>query len=418
MGATRIDACRSCGSTALSSVLDLGSMPLSDGLRRREQLGKDEARYPLEVAFCGGCAYVQILHDVEPEELFGDDYPYFSSFSDHLLDHSRANVERILAERGLGEDSLVVELASNDGYLLQYFCDAGIPVLGIDPAKQPVEAARERGVDTLHAFFSRELGEQLQREGCAADVVIGNNVLAHVPDPNGFVAGIAALLKPDGTTSIEAPYVRELVENCQFDTIYHEHLGYWSVTAAKALFERNGLHLNRVTPLDIHGGSLRYEASPTRAPDPSIEELLEAEREVGVDGLTFFEDFGRRVGALTERLRETVTVLRQQGRRVAAYGAAAKGAILLNAVGIDGEILDFVVDRNVHKQGLFMPGVDIEILPPEALIERRPDDVLLLPWNFEDEIVSQQLDYLRAGGRFLIPVPEPRFVTIDEVKRG
>lgn len=418
MGATRIDACRSCGSTALSPVLDLGSMPLSDGLRRREQLGKDEARYPLQVAFCGGCAYVQILHDVQPEELFGDDYPYFSSFSDHLLDHSRANVERILAERGLGADSLVVELASNDGYLLQYFCDAGVPVLGIDPAKQPVAAARERGVDTLHAFFGRELGEQLQREGRAADVVIGNNVLAHVPDPNGFVAGIAALLKPDGTTSIEAPYVRELVENCQFDTIYHEHLGYWSVTAAKALFERNGLHLNRVTPLDIHGGSLRYEASPTRAPDSSVEALLASEREVGVDGRTFFEDFGRRVEGLTRRLRETVTALKQQGRRVAAYGAAAKGAILLNAVGIDGEVLDFVVDRNVHKQGLFMPGVDVEILPPEALLERRPDDVLLLPWNFEDEIVSQQFEYLQAGGRFLVPVPEPRFVTIDEVKRG
>lgn len=418
MGAARIHACRSCGSTALSPVLDLGSMPLSDGLRRPEQLRRAEAKYPLEVAFCGGCAYVQILHDVEPEELFGDDYPYFSSFSDHLLAHSRANVERILSERGLGEDSLVVELASNDGYLLQYFCAAGVPVLGIDPARPPVEAARARGVDTLHAFFSRQLGEQLRGEGRAADVVIGNNVLAHVPDPNGFVAGIAALLKPDGTTSIEAPYVRELVTHCQFDTIYHEHLGYWSVTAAKALFERNGLHLNRVTPLDIHGGSLRYEASPTRAPHPSVADLLAAEHAEGVDGLAFFADFGRRVAHLTDQLRQVVTGLKREGRRIAAYGAAAKGAILLNAVGLDDGVLDFVVDRNVHKQGLFMPGVDVEILPPEALLERRPDDVLLLPWNFEEEIVSQQLEYLRAGGRFLVPVPEPRFVTLDEVRRG
>jgi SAM-dependent methyltransferase len=415
MPSQRIDACRSCGGSELRPFLDLGLMPLSDGLRYPEQLDQPEPKYPLEVAFCESCGYVQILDDVPPEELFGDDYPYFSSFSDHLLKHSKANVDRILAERKLGKDSLAIELASNDGYLLQYFQQAGVPVLGIDPAAGPVKAAREKGIETRHAFFTEALADELVAQGKRADVIVGNNVLAHVPDLAGFVGGIAKLLKPDGSTSIEAPYVRDLVDGCQFDTIYHEHLGYWSVTAAKALFERHGLHLNRVTHLDIHGGSIRYEASPTKNPDGSVERFLAEERERGIDRFDFYADFGKRVAKLQKDVHDLVSKLKAEGRSIAAYGAAAKGAILVNACGLDESLLDFVVDRNVHKQGRFMPGIRVEILDPEVMLERQPDDVLILPWNFEQEIVRQQAEYLRRGGRFIVPVPEPRFVTHEDV---
>jgi SAM-dependent methyltransferase len=407
--------CRSCEASDLTVFLDLGLMPHSDGLRTPEQVRQPEPKYPLEVAFCPSCALVQITEEVPPTILFGDDYPYHSSFSDYLLQHSQQNVENLISWRNLGPDSQIVELASNDGYLLQYFVERGIPVLGIDPAKGPVEVALSRGIPTRHAFFTSTLADELVAEGIRADVVVANNVLAHVPDLRGFVAGIAKLLKPDGTTSIEAPYVRDLIEHVEFDTIYHEHLCYYSVTAVKALFERAGLHLNRVVHLPIHGGSLRYHASPTADPDGSVEQFLEEERRIGVDRLEFYTSFAERVDRLRAAVLTEVEGLRAGGRHVAAYGAAAKGAILLNACGLDERMIDFVVDRNVHKQGKYMPGVDVPILPPEALLERRPDVCLLLPWNLEKEIVRQQHAFLEAGGRFLIPVPAPRYVDLSSV---
>ncbi|MCC6783088.1 MAG: class I SAM-dependent methyltransferase [Planctomycetes bacterium] len=406
-------SCRSCQSGEVRPFLDLGRMPLSDGLRHHSQLGRPEPRYPLEVAFCAGCSLVQITTSVDPKELFCNEYPYYSSFSDSLLRHSEANVDALCRERRLGPSSFVLELASNDGYLLQYFQARGVPVLGIDPAEGPVKAALARGIPTRQAFFTRALAEQLVAEGRRADVIVGNNVMAHVPDLNGFVAGIAALLKPDGTTSIEAPYVRDLIEHCEFDTIYHEHLCYFSVTAVARLFARHGLHLNRVVGLPIHGGSLRYHASPTPAPDGSVERYLAAERAAGVDRFAFYAGFGERVRALRESLRTLVFGLRAQGKRIAAYGAAAKGAILVNYVGLGPDVLEFCVDRNVHKQGRWLPGVDVPILAPEELLARRPDYTLLLPWNLEREIVAQQQAYLAAGGRFIVPVPEPRIVGRD-----
>ena len=258
IAAHRTDAhCRSCGSTQLSIFLSLGDLPLSDGFLEARQLVDNEPRYPLDVAFCATCSLVQILETVPPEELFGADYPYFSSFTDTLLRHSEANVKERIAERKLGADSLVVELASNDGYLLQYYKAGGVPVLGIDPAPGPVAAARAKGIDTLQAFFGVELAKKLAAEGRRADVIHANNVLAHVADTNGFVAGIATLLKDDGVAVIECPYVKELIEHGEFDTIYHEHLCYFSVTALRALFSRHGLYITRVVPLAIHGGSLR-----------------------------------------------------------------------------------------------------------------------------------------------------------------
>ena len=406
----RITSCRSCGSDALQSFLDLGSMPPSDGLVRAEDLERDQPRYPLEVAFCGDCSLVQILDTVPPEKLFGADYLYFSSFSDALLDHSRRNVEELIRDRGLGAESMVVELASNDGYLLQNYVRHGIQVLGIDPAPAPVKAALERGVNSRCAFFGREVAAELRAEGLRADVIHANNVLAHVADTNGFVAGIADLLAPSGVAVIEVPYVKDLIDHCEFDTIYHEHLCYFSVTALDKLFRQHGLYLNRVKRLSIHGGSLRLFVEPREAVEASVTDLLALEAEEGIDTLRYFQDFSRRVAGIKANLGGLVADLKASGRSLAAYGAAAKGTILLNYVGLGRDDLAFVADRNVHKHGRYMPGVKVPIVPPERLIEDMPDYVLLLPWNFKDEILEQQAEYRERGGRFIVPIPTPEVV--------
>jgi SAM-dependent methyltransferase len=404
---TPIQGCRSCGAHDLSVFLSLGDLPLSDGLLRADQLDAEEPRYPLDVAFCGACSLVQIIHTVPPEELFGADYPYLSSFTDTVVRNAAQNVAARLGERGLGQGSLVVELASNDGYLLQHYRAAGVPVLGIDPAPEAAAAARARGVDTIEDFFGRDLAERLVASGRYADVVHANNVLAHVADTNGFVGGIATVLKPDGVAVIEVPYVRELIRNVEYDTIYHQHLCYFSVTAVHHLLRRHGLFLNRVEHLPIHGGSLRLFAERVDRPEPMVAELIAAERAEGVTNFAFYHDFSRQVLHLRERLRELIGGLRADGASIAGYGAAAKGTILLNHAGLGSEAIDFVVDRNTFKQGKFVPGVRLPILPPDAILERRPDFVLILPWNFKDEILAQQADYLRGGGRFIVPVPEP-----------
>lgn len=399
--------CRSCGGKDLSVFLSLGDMPLSDGLLAADDLQRQERRYPLDVAFCPDCALVQILETVPPEELFGADYPYFSSFTDALLQHSAANVAARIAERRLDANSLVVELASNDGYLLQYYRARGIPVLGIDPAPGPVAAARARGVETLQAFFGRDLAMRLAAEGRRADVIHANNVLAHVADTNGFVAGIGTLLADEGVAVIEVPYVKELIEHGEFDTIYHEHLCYFSVTALTRLFQRHGLSLNRVEPLEIHGGSLRLFVGRRKREDPSVAEYLEAERSAGLDRLEYYAGFSAKVGRIRSELGTLLAGLKRQGARIAGYGAAAKGTILLNFAGVGREMLEFVADRNVHKQGRYIPGVRLPIVAPARILEEQPDYVLILPWNFKDEIMEQQGEYRRRGGRFIVPVPEP-----------
>jgi SAM-dependent methyltransferase len=400
--------CRSCRTAGLRPVLDLGAMPLADGLLTDP--AANEKRHPLEVAYCPSCALVQIIETVAPEILFGQDYPYFTSFSDALLEHSRANAENLIRTRGLGPDSLVIELASNDGYLLKNFVNAGIPVLGVDPAPGPAAAAEKIGVRTLGRFFTRELAEELVNHGHRADVVIGNNVLAHVADTNGFVAGIARILKPTGVAVIEVPYVRDLIDHTEFDTIYHEHLCYFSVSSARALFRRHGLHLNHVERLSIHGGSLRLYAEPRENTQASVRELLSEERKLGIDTAAYYETFGETVQRTIGQLRSLLTMLDRSGKRVAAYGAAAKGAILLNAIGEPARAIGFVVDRNTHKHGKFMPGLRTEIRPVRALLDDQPDYTLLLAWNFRDEILAQQAEYRRRGGRFIVPIPGPRIV--------
>lgn len=398
--------CRSCGGKDLDTVLDLGSTPLADALLTEEELARPEPEYPLEAVFCHGCSLVQILETVPPEELFCRSYPYYSSFSDALLRHSRENALELIGERRLNDRSLVVEIASNDGYLLKNFVQEGIPCLGIDPAEGPAEAAEKAGVPTHCGFFNAELAERLRGMGKRADLIIANNVLAHVADSGSFLDGIRMLLKDDGIAAIEVPYVRDLVDKCEFDTIYHEHLCYFSATSADRLLRSRGLFLNSVRRIPIHGGSLRLYIGLKDEPDGTVRTLLEEERRDGVDGFSYYNDFAIKACNIKNGLGLMLKVLRDGGNRIAGYGAAAKGATLLNYAGIGKDIIEFVVDRNIHKQGRYMPGKRMPILPPERLLEERPDYVLILAWNFADEIISQQEAYRAAGGKFIVPIPE------------
>lgn len=405
-----IDACRSCESPNLETVLDLGLHALADRLVWEKDLDAEEARYPLTVAVCVGCGLMQIRESVDPAELFCRDYPYFSSYIPSLLRHSQANVEEIIEARGLGQGSLVFELASNDGYLLQYYAQRGIPVQGVDPADGPARAAEQRGVPTLNTFFTLDLARELRQQGRSANVIHANNVLAHVPDLNGFVAGIATLLADDGQAVIECPHVHELIRHCEFDTIYHQHHCYFSVTALRPLFERHGLVLNDVRKLGIHGGSLRLYVSKDLGESESVAAILSEEAGAKLDTPEGYRTFGQRVDALRDGLRVLLSRLKSEGASIAAYGAAAKGATLINTVGIGPEALDFVADRNEQKFGRYMPGHHIPIRPAEQLLEAQPDYTLLLAWNFKEEIFEQQAEYRKRGGRFIIPVPEPMIV--------
>lgn len=413
----QITRCRSCSSPRLIRFLDLGNQPIANALLDADDLTKLEPRFPLQLAFCENCALVQVTETIPATVLFGRDYPYFSSFSPALLAHSREHVQSLLQERQLDERSLVVEVASNDGYLLQNFVAAGIPVLGIDPAKGPVRAARKRGIPTMQAFFGVDVALRLAAKGKLADVMIANNVAAHVDTINEFIAGFAILLKDDGLARLEFAYLRDLIEQCAFDTIYHEHLFYHSVTALEPLFRRHDLHLNDAERLTIHGGSLRISVSKKPGKSRRLRALLAVEAALGMNSLTYYRDFSSRVSQLRQKLVQLLEQERARGARIAAYGAAAKGATLLNYVGLRPGLIDYVVDKNPHKIGKYMPGVQLPIRAVEALTSDRPDYVLLLAWNFAREIIAENRSYMEMGGRFIVPVPEPRIVERPEGKK-
>lgn len=404
-----VECCISCAGRSLAPVISLGTTPLANALLTREGLATVEPRYPLDLVFCRDCALVQITESVAPAQMFSD-YAYFSSFSDTIVASAREIATRLSRERKLGGDSLVVELASNDGYLLQHYAAAGVPVLGIEPAANIARVANQRGIRTRSEFFGLDCARGLVAEGLAADVVHANNVLAHVPDLNGFVAGIAALLKPDGVAVIEFPYVRDMIEKCEFDTIYHEHLCYFSVSAVSTLFARHGLQLVDIERLPIHGGSLRLFAARTAAAGPTTQRMLAEERGAGMLEFTYYADFADRVAGLRQDLVALLARLKRDGQRIAAYGASAKGSTLLNFFGIGGETLDYVVDRSTEKQGRYTPGTRLPIFPPSHLAADKPDYLLLLSWNFLDEVLAQQADYRAAGGKFIVPVPAVRVV--------
>jgi SAM-dependent methyltransferase len=403
--------CRACRSTRGELVLDLGLQPLANNLLRPEDLTKPEPRFPLRVFVCPDCWLLQLADLVPPVDLFTE-YLYFSSFSDTMLRHARAAAEQHLNELHLGPQSLVVEVASNDGYLLQNFHRAGVPCLGIEPAANIAKVAREKGIETWAEFFGEQLARRLVAERGAADLIMGNNVFAHAPDINDFTAGLTALLKPDGRAVLEFPYGVELVEQTEFDTIYHEHVFYFTLTPLVPLFRRHGLEIFHVERLPIHGGSIRLHAAriDSQLVQSSVTKLLEEERAKGVNQTAFYRGFASQVSCLREDLLAKLSELKRQGQTIAAYGASAKGSTLLNYCALGGETLDFVADRSPHKRGRLTPGSHLPIVAPEELAERQPGHTLLLTWNFADEILEQQCAYRERGGKFIIPIPKVQTV--------
>lgn len=405
----KTEHCRFCGAPLHVSLVDLGMSPLCESFLSLEQLNQMEPFYPLHVYVCENCYLAQLEEYVSPEHIFTE-YAYFSSYAVTWLQHAEKYVNSMTERFKLNDKSFVVEVASNDGYLLQYFVKKNIPVLGIEPAKNVAKVAIEKGVPTLTEFFGVKLAEQLRAEGRQADLIAGNNVLAQVPDINDFVGGMKILLKPGGVITIEFPHLMRLMEENQFDTIYHEHFSYFSFITAEKIFAAHGLTLFDVEELPTHGGSLRIHGRHTENEALTVtvraKEMHEREVKAGFTKMEHYAAFGEQVKETKRKLLEFLITAKREGKSIAGYGAPGKGNTLLNYCGIRTDFLDYTVDRNPYKHGRFLPGTHIPIYSPEKIQETKPDYVFILPWNFKDEIMSQMAGIREWGGRFVIPIPE------------
>jgi len=404
--------CRFCRTPLSRTFADLGVSPVANAFLSPPQLNKMEPFYPLHAYVCEACLLVQLEDFETPEHIFNDQYAYFSSYSDSWLDHARRYTELIAARLGLNVNSFVVEIASNDGYLLQYFVKKGIPVLGIEPSGNVASAAKAKGVDTLVEFFTAASAQELVAKRRNADLVLGNNVLAHVPAINDFVEGLRILLSEHGVITMEFPHLLCLIRDNQFDTIYHEHFSYFSFLAVTRIFSRHGLRIFDVDRLSTHGGSLRiyaaHEASGRWEQQTSVADLLAEERHAGLDDIASYSNFSERVNRTKLDLLRFLIDLKRAGKKIVGYGAPAKGNTLLNFCGVRSDFLDFTVDKSPQKQGMFLPGTHIPIAAPEKIFETKPDYVLILPWNLRDEIVSQMSGIAAWGGKFVVPIPQVR----------
>jgi len=405
--------CRHCNAPLQHSFCDLGLSPLANDYATPEQLHRGEMFYPLHALLCEKCWLVQLLEFETPDNIFGD-YAYFSSYSESWLEHARKYCEYVGERFGLGSESSVVEIASNDGYLLRNFKARGIPVLGIEPAANVAKVAEENGIPSLVRFFGTETATALASEGRKADLLIGNNVLAHVPALNDFVEGLKILLKPDGVITMEFPHLLQLMRQNQFDTIYHEHFSYFSFITVSTVFASRGLRMFDVEQLSTHGGSLRIFAThaenSTHQTGPAVAALLAEERAARLDEVATYRDYAARTYRTKRHLLDFLIKAAEQGKQVAAYGAPAKGNTLLNFCGIGTDLVAYTVDRSVHKQNRFLPGSRLPIYAPEKIAETKPDYLLILPWNLEAEITRQMTHIRDWGGQFVVPIPDVRVI--------
>jgi len=401
--------CRFCSSPLTHTFVDLGMSPLSNAFLDDSQLHRMEPFYPLHAFVCANCFLVQLEEHETPQNIFSD-YAYFSSYSSSWLEHCRQYVDQMVERFGLGKQHQVIEIASNDGYLLQYFLKQDIPVLGIEPAENVARVACDAGIPTLIKFFGVVIARELVDQEIKADLLLGNNVLAHVPDLNDFVAGMKIVLKPDGIITMEFPHLLQLIKQNQFDTIYHEHYSYLSLMTVSTIFEHHGLSIFDVQELTTHGGSLRvyacHKENMNFVPTDRFATLLKSELEAGFDDLNAYINFAKRVNKTKQALLQFLIKVKNEGKSVVGYGAAAKGNTLLNYCGIRQDFLDYVVDRSPHKQGKYLPGTHIPICEPQKVSETRPDYLLILPWNLRDEVM-EQMSHIRAwGGKFVVPIPQ------------
>jgi SAM-dependent methyltransferase len=408
--------CRFCGTALTHEFIDLVNVPPSNAFLTEKQLNEPEIFYPLKLFVCHNCFLVQIDEYKDSKEIFNQNYAYFSSYSTSWLDHAKRYAEMIIDRFGFDENSQVIEIASNDGYLLQYFQSKHIPVLGIEPAMNVAMSAQKKGIETIKDFFGENLANQLVSQAKMADLIIGNNVFAHVPDVNDFVAGLKIALKDNGVITLEFPHLMQLIEQNQFDTIYHEHFSYFSFSTAKLIFEKHGLELFDVEQISTHGGSLRiygkHKDDASKNISPSVTALLNEEKAKGMHTTKYYNGFQKKTDRVKHDLIDFLIKQQKNGKKVAAYGAAAKGNTLLNYCGIKRDLIKFVVDASPHKQGMFLPGSHIPVVKEDEITRWKPDYVIILPWNIKNEI-TKQLSYIREwGGRFVVAVPEIKVIEV------